>query len=151
MRAAMMLAALALLLAVSGGPAIARPHPAPAATPAPLPPEDPAISKIAFGQFLAWQIGKVDRSRYTDAVDALMTPDTIAAAAQDLVSLGALQRVVWKGPSVAQGVPAGSKTYLYQVICSDGQVYMQFSIGPNGKLASMVFRKTLLEIGTPSD
>ena len=147
----MTLAALALLVAVSPGPAAARPHPTPTATPTPLPLEDPAISKIALGQFLAWQIGKVDRRRYTDAVDAMMTPDTIAAAARDLVSLGALQRVVWEGPSVAQGVPAGSKAYLYLVICSDGQVYMQFFIGPDGKLASIVFRKTLSEIGTSSE
>jgi hypothetical protein len=139
-RSLLVLLAVALMLAMPVLPAGAAPHRAPAATATPLPPEDPAITLIARKQFVAWQAASVNRDLYTDALNDMMTLDKMAGVSKALGLLGPLEQVVWAGPAIAKDVPAGSKTYVYHMLCADGQVYMEFSIEPTGKLAGLLFR-----------
>ncbi len=140
-------AILALVAALAGWsvavPTIAatRHTPAPAATP--LPPEDPVATKVARQQFVAWQIGSIDRTGYTDELSALASPDQVASTSKALLQLGSLQKPEWAGFRLVEGVPPGSKTYLYKMLCSLGSVFMQFSITKEGKLAGIIFRDNL--------
>lgn len=144
-RSLFVLLAAALMLAMPVLPAGAAPHKVPAAAATPLPPEDPAITLIARKQFVAWQVASLNRDLYTDEMNGLMTPDKVTETSKALAQLGALEHAVWAGPATADDVPAGSKTYLYHMLCAGGQVYMEFSIEPTGKLAGMLFRDNLTD------
>jgi hypothetical protein len=144
-RSLLVLLAAALMLAMPVFPVGAAPHRVPVATATPLPPEDPAITLIARKQFVAWQASIVNHGLYTDEMNALMTPDKVTETSKALGQLGALQHAVWAGPATAEDVPPGTKTYLYHMLCADGQVYMEFSIEPTGKFAGMLFRDNLTD------
>lgn len=150
-RLALALACTIGAFAVVHSAASARPSPAPSpgATPTVGPishePEDPAVTKVARAQFLAWQLGKLDRSRYTDVLSQLITDDRIANSSQGLSKLGPLQRIEWVGLTGVEGLAPNNKTYLYHMVCGTGAVFMQFSLTPAGKISSMLFRDQLDE------
>jgi hypothetical protein len=131
--------------AVAPRPAQARSHATPTPAPTPLPPEDPAATKVARQQFVAWQLGTLDRSRYTDELNGLADADAVTKTSAALVQLGSLQSMEWLGYRSAAGVVAGTKTYLYRVHGSLGTVLMQFSIQLDGKIAGIIFRDNLTD------
>jgi hypothetical protein len=125
------------------------PSPAPSAedtappvqgSPPPLPepklvPEDPKIRKLALQQFVAWQGGTIDRSRYSDDVNAQLSDDVLDASEKALASLGALQTATFKGISSAKGI----KVYVYTMTCEHGTIDMKFALQPDGKIALVFF------------
>lgn len=151
LRPAFILVSMMIVLAPAGRadaqlkplPPPASPMPEPTTGPIAKAVEDPAISKIARAQFLAWQLGKIDRRRYTDVVSQLITDDKIASSSAGLSRLGPLQTLEFVGLTGVEGLPPDNKTYLYHMICGAGAVYMQFSLTPAGKISSMLFRDKL--------
>jgi len=131
--------------AVAPRPAQARSHATPTPSPTPLPPEEPDATKVARQQFVAWQLGTLDRSRYTDDLNALADADAVTKTSAALTQLGSLQSMEWLGYRQAAGVIPGTKTYVYRVHCSIGSVLMQFSIQPDGKIAGIIFRDNLTD------
>jgi len=131
--------------AVAPQPAAARTRATPTPAPTPLPPEDPDATKVARQQFVSWQLGVLDRSRYTDELNGLADADSVTKTSAALTQLGSLQSMEWLGYRQAAGVPAGTKTYVYRVHCSIGSVLMQFSIQPDGKIAGIIFRDNLTD------
>ena len=131
--------------AVTPQPAQARSHATPTPAPTPLPPEEPDATKVARQQFVAWQIGTVDRSRYTAELSGLADADALSHTSAALAQLGSLQSMEWLGYRTAAGVTAGTKTYVYKAHCSQGTVLIQFSIQPDGKIAGIIFRDNLTD------
>ena len=125
--------------------AIARAHATPTPSPTPIPPEDLAVTKIARQQFVGWQVGVIDRSTYTAELNALADKDQLSHTAAALSQLGYLKSMEWQGFRAAEGIPDGSKTYLYRAHCSRGSVLMQFSITPAGKIGGIIFRDNLTD------
>lgn len=123
-------------------PPAAESSPLPAAenSPPPLPPpkpapEDPKIRKLAVQQFVAWQGGAVDRSRYSDDINAQLSDDMLDASEKALAALGALQTATFKGISTAKGI----RIYVYTMTCEHGSIDMKFAVQPDGKIALVFF------------
>jgi len=131
--------------AVAPQPAAARSHATPTPAPTPLPPEEPGATKVARQQFVAWQLGTLDRTRYTDELNGLADADAVSHTSAALSQLGSLQSMEWLGYRAAAGVPPGTKTYVYRAHCSRGTVLIQFSIEPDGKIAGIIFRDNLTD------
>jgi hypothetical protein len=132
-------AALALLIA---GPATgsARPHATPAPTPTPV--ADPVITKLARQQFVQWQAGSVNKSLYAPETVAKLTDEKIADTARALGQLGALTDMVYIGRWINPEMPMMSG-YIYQMRCTDGNVYLWLALQPDGKIASIIFKNRL--------
>ncbi|HTU71459.1 MAG TPA: hypothetical protein VMF11_14240 [Candidatus Baltobacteraceae bacterium] len=136
-------ALLALALLPVAAPARPHPTPTPTVTPSP-PPADPAITAIARHEFVAWQAGVVDKSRYAPETQPKLTDEQIANTSRALAALGALVRTQWWGPLGIVDGPAGVKGYIYQMICTDGKVYEQLTIdSATGKIDGIFFRDKL--------
>jgi len=142
--AALLVAGLAAT-SLAAPPAIAKARATPTPSPAPLPPEDPAGTKAARQLFVTWQLGVIDRTKYTDELNALATDDQLQHTSVQLAGLGSLKTLDWLGYRHADGVPDGSKTYVYRANCANGAVLMQFSITPLGKIAGIIFRDSLTD------
>jgi hypothetical protein len=143
-RLALMLAFSACAVAFSAGASRAQdtPAPAPAATatnpplPSPQPTaEDPKVRKVAIQQFLAWQQGTIDRSLYSDAVNADLTDEVMDRGTKTLANLGALEHAVFRGVSHARG----ALFYVYRMQCEHGAVDMEFAFGPDGRIGLIFF------------
>lgn len=130
------------LLAVAvAAPAAARPRPTPTPTATPVPPpEDPAVTTIARHEFLSWQLGSVDKSRYTPAMQQKMTDQAIADTAKKLSSVGAVEKMEYAGVYAPPDDVPGGRAYLYHVLCSYQNVYEILTLGPDGKIAGITFR-----------
>ncbi|HEX5274428.1 MAG TPA: hypothetical protein VFW34_04065 [Candidatus Rubrimentiphilum sp.] len=113
-------------------PADNSPPPLPPPKPAP---EDPKIRKIALQQFVAWQGGALDRSRYSDDVNAQLSDDVLDASEKALAALGALQSATFDGISQAKGI----HVYVYTMKCEHGTIDMKFALQPDGKIALVFF------------
>ncbi len=113
-------------------PAENSPPPLPSPKPAP---EDPKIRKLALQQFVAWQGGAVDRSRYSDDVNAQLSADVLDASEKALAALGALQVATFNGISIAKGI----HVYVYTMTCEHGSIDMKFALQPDGKIALVFF------------
>lgn len=116
------------------------PSPAPTDAPPPVPepkpaPDDPKMHKLAVQQFLAWQAGTVDRSRYSDDVNAQLNDELLDASEKAVAGLGALQSTTFRGISDAKGV----KIYVYRMVCEHGSIDMKFALQPDGKIALIFF------------
>jgi len=145
--AAVACAALALVIA---GPAtgLARPHSTPAPTPTPV--ADPAITKIARQQFVQWQAGSVNKSLYAPETVEKLTDSKIADTAHALGQLGALTDMVYIGRWINPEMPQLSG-YIYQMRCTEGNVYLWLALQSDGKIASIVFKDRLdVENVTPA-
>jgi hypothetical protein len=129
----------ALILTVGA----ARPTPTP--TPTPLPPENPAITVIARHEFVSWQAGVVNKDHYVKAASDTLTDDALTHMSQALSGLGALVRVEWYGNFNIIGAPPGVVGYSYRMICSNGAIFEQLMIEPDGKIDSINFLKKLPE------
>ncbi len=117
---------------LSAPPAENSPPPLPSPKPAP---EDPKIRKLALQQFVAWQGGTVDRSRYSDDVNAQLSDDVLTASEKALAALGALQSATFRGVSLAKGI----HIYVYTMTCEHGSIDMKFALQPDGKIALVFF------------
>ncbi|HEY1429273.1 MAG TPA: hypothetical protein VGF18_06850 [Candidatus Tumulicola sp.] len=135
--------ALPFVLAALAVPALAaaRPTPTPAPTPAPV--ADPAITKIAKQQFVAWQAGSVNQALYAPEVLAKLTQDKVDQTAKALSGLGPLTDTVYIGPFSAPDIPPDAKGYIYQMRCSEGNVYLWLILNTNGKIATIFFKDKL--------
>jgi|SRR5579884_4400370 len=97
--------------------------------------EDPKIHKLAVQQFLAWQSGTINRDLYSDQVNADLTDDVLDKGTKTLANLGGLQQAQFKGISTAKG----ASFYVYEMLCQNGKVQMDFSLEPDGKIALIFF------------
>jgi hypothetical protein len=132
--------AAALLFA---GPAIARPTKAtPSPSPTVAPVADPAITKLARQQFLAWQIGTIDKSLYTADLLSKATDDKIADVSRHIAPLGALISMDYVTPFSGEDFPADAKGYIYQMNCSNGKIFEEIVL-TGGKIGYLYFRDTL--------
>lgn len=108
------------------------PPPLPSPKPAP---DDPKIHKLAVQQFLAWQQGSVDRTLYSDDVNAQLSDQILDTAEKSLAAMGGLQRTVFRGISRAKGVDV----FVYHMTCENASVDMDFALQPDGKIALIFF------------
>ena len=140
--------AAALIAAFTLGTPLAAParqHATPLPTASPTPPaEDPAIGRIARREFVAWQAGNVDRTRYAPQTSAKLNDTTINRVATGLGRLGAFVRSEYLGPiPVDSDAPKGINAYLYRMFCTNGTVYERIVIDGAGKVAGIVFMDKL--------
>jgi hypothetical protein len=135
--------ALATLFAIVPGNAVARRvTPTPTASPTP-PPEDPAVTQIARREFVAWQAGVVNPTRYAAGSQAGLTPDKIADTSKQLGLAGTLVKTDWIGPIVVDDAPPGTHGYWYKMTCENSVVYERLIIAPDGKIDGIMFRDKL--------
>jgi hypothetical protein len=133
--------ALALLIAAGSGPASARPTPTPTPTATPVPvPEDPAVTTIARREFVSWQAGVVDKSRYSEAMQGQITDDQVTQTSKNLSEVGALQHAEWVGLYAAPPQVSGGKAYVYRMVCTNHPVYEVLVLGADHKIAGILFR-----------
>jgi hypothetical protein len=118
----------------AASPSAAPESPPPIPSPKPAP-DDPQRHKLAVQQFLAWQQGQIDRSRYGDQVNAELTDEVLDRGTRTLANMGALQSAVFLGISHAKG----ADIYVYKMTCEHGSVDMDFALGPDGKIALIFF------------
>ncbi|MGA9944513.1 MAG: hypothetical protein WBE79_11110 [Candidatus Cybelea sp.] len=78
--------------------------------------------------------GKIDRSQYSDEVNAALTPQLLTQTATQLKPLGAILKISFLG--VDKG--AVTTTYSYSVTFSGGQTFTwKFSLDARGKIAGI--------------
>jgi hypothetical protein len=143
-------ATAAALLAAVSLPAGARPHPTPTPSPTAVPSADPTITNVARHQFVAWQAGEINKSLYAPQVLAQLTDAKIAQTSQVLAALGALTDVVYMGRWINPDFPAGASGYIYQMRCTQGNVYLWLALDAEGKIATIFFKNRLdVETVTP--
>jgi hypothetical protein len=121
----------------------ARPKPAPTPSPTPTPVADPAITKIARQQFVAWQAGTVNRSAYDPGVQAKLSQDKIDDVSRRLGTLGPLTDTVYIGPLITSDLPPNAHGYIYQMVCREGAVYLWMILDGQGKIATIFFKDKL--------
>jgi hypothetical protein len=129
----------ALLVAVPAG---ARPTPTPSPAPTVAPVADPAITKIAVQQFLAWQVGTIDKALYDPRLLANMDDAKIADVSKHIAPLGALISTQFIGPFSGEDFPADAKGYIYQMTCANGKMYEEMVL-TGTKIGYMYFRDKL--------
>lgn len=145
----LLVAFLTLLAGSLPAVTLARPHST--ASPSPAPIADPAITKLVTQQFVQWQAGEVNKSLYKPEVLDKLTDAKIADVSQAIGRLGALTNVVYIGPWIEPDFPADVRGYIYQMQCSDGNVYLWLALDGQGKIATIFFRDRLdVETVTPS-
>lgn len=135
--------ALVALLALALAPTVAPARPAPTPAPTATPVADPAVTKIARQQFLAWQIGSIDKSLYSPQVVTKLTDAKVADVSAHVAPLGALLSVVYVGPFIGYDVPTDARGYIYKMVCANGTLYQWMIIDAQGKIATIFFRDTL--------
>jgi len=146
------LGVLCFLLALAlAGPAAplsvsARPHATATPVPTPVPSEDPAVTAIARREFVAWQIGVVNKARYTPDLAAAITDDKVKQSSTALAALGTFERSEYVGPATIADAEPGEdvRGYFYRMVCSEGAVYMKLALsGPQNKVAFIGFNDKL--------
>lgn len=102
-------------------------------TPAPEP-EDRAVTERFLQTLASLFHGKVDRSQYTAAANAALTPELVAATATQLKPLGAVARIQFLGVNEA----AAETVYSYRVTFTNGETLTwRFVLDANGKIAGI--------------
>lgn len=134
-------AAAVTILFAFPAPSVGRPRPTP--TPSPTPVADPAITKIARQQFVEWQAGVVSKSLYADSLLPELTDDKIAETSKALSHLGALTGTVFIGDWLNPSFPTGTRGYIYQMRCVEGNVYLWMALDGQGKIARFFMRNRL--------
>jgi hypothetical protein len=153
MRVAANAALIAALLIVGllAAPSWARPHSTPTPAPTPTPVADPAITKIARQQFVQWQAGTINKSLYAPQVTTQLTDARVSTTSQQLGELGALTDTVYVGRWINPQFPADMQGYIYQMRCTQGNVYLWMAIDSQGKIASFIFKNRFdVETVTPT-
>jgi hypothetical protein len=141
-RISLALAGLFAAVLLLAGPAGARPKATPSPSPTVAPVADPAITKLARQQFLAWQIGTIDKSLYAADLLAKATDEKIADVSRHIAPLGALISLDYIAPFSGEDFPADAKGYIYQMNCSNGKIYEEIVL-TGGKIGYLYFRDTL--------
>lgn len=119
-----------------------------AATPAPspllsAPPADPAVTKVARQQFVAWQAGSLNTALYAPEVVPKLTPQKVAQVSRALAALGPLVGTDYVAPFSAADIPAGAHGYIYNMHCTGGSIYLWLILDPHGKIATIYFKNKL--------
>jgi hypothetical protein len=142
---------VALLFAALPSTSAARTHATAAPSPTPSPIADPAITKLARQQFVAWQAGVVNDRLYAAQVLDKLSPDKIADTSRALGQLGALTDTIFIGPWIDPSFPTGAHGYIYQMRCQSGNVYLLLALDSTGKIATVLFKSRLdVETVTPA-
>src|SRR5581483_8964072 len=116
----------------------------PAPSPAPsAPPADPAVTKVARQQFVAWQAGSLNKSLYAPEVVPKLTPDKVAEVSRALAALGPLVGTDYVAPFSAADIPAGAHGYIYNMHCTSGSIYLWLILDARGKIATIYFKNKL--------
>lgn len=121
----------------------ARPSATPTPAPTPAPVADPAVTKVARQQFVAWQAGSINKSLYAPEVVGKLTDAKIADVSHALGALGPLTDTVYIGPFSAADIPAGSHGYIYQMRCASGNIYLWLILDGDAKIATIFFKDKL--------
>ena len=95
--------------------------------------EDPAATARFAAFFTGLQQGRVDRSTLTDEMNAQLTAERLPDVAQQLATLGTLQKLIFHN-KVDQG--AGI-VYHYTGVFSQQTTPMTFAVDKNGKIAGL--------------
>ncbi len=140
---------VAIALAILAVPALfavpattlGRPHATP--TPSPTPIADPAITKIVRQQFVQWQAGVVNKALYADALLPELTDAKITETSKALSQLGALTDTGFIGDWLNPTFPTGTRGYIYQMHCIEGNVYLWMALDAQGKIARFFFTNRL--------
>ena len=151
MKRALIVVAIAVVLLPAAPSASWARHPTPTPSPTPSPVADPAITKIARQQFVAWQAGLINKSLYAKQLLPQLTDAKIADTSSKLGELGALTDMVYVGPWVNPDFPSGARGYIYQMRCIEGNVYLWLALQADGKIATIFFKNRLdVETVTPA-
>jgi hypothetical protein len=140
-----------LVLAAFAMPGLSRPRATPTPLPTPTPIADPAITKVARQQFVAWQAGTVNKSLYAPQVLGKLSDTKIAETSAALAQLGALIDVAYLGRWISADFPTGAHGYAYQMRCTSGNIYLWLAFDAQGKIATILFKNRLdVETVTPA-
>jgi hypothetical protein len=94
--------------------------------------QDPAIAARVRAEFLAWQNGEIDRSRYSAEQNARLTDAGIAKLAPQLRQLGAIRSVTLFTHGKSN---RGEMVYLYVVTCDNGTSHVIFALDADDKIS----------------
>lgn len=94
---------------------------------------DPATA--AQTQFTSLQHGAIDRSSYSQRMNAALTDAQVAQLSAQLTKLGDLRRMGLNASKKVDGI----QTYAYVMVCANGIVGMQLSFDPNGLIDAIYF------------
>lgn len=132
------LLALTLVMPVAS---FARVHatPVPSATPT-AGPENPVVTAIARKQFLSWQAGIIDRSKYAPSLLVQIDDAKLKEVSTNLGRLGPPVQVTYLGRMVVDHAPSPGYTgYLYHFTTQNGAVYEQLVLDPKNAVAGIIF------------
>mgnify|MGYP001420755028 CR=1 FL=1 len=135
---AMMVAAIAL-----SAPVAARPSATPTPAPTPAPVADPAVTKVARQQFVAWQAANINKALYAPQVIPKLTDAKVNDVAHVLAALGPLDDTAFVAPFSAEDIPPDAHGYIYQMRCANGNIYMWMILDGDGKIATVFFKDKL--------
>jgi hypothetical protein len=152
LRVFLSLACAVLLITLVVPPAgVAKSHATPTPAPTQAPVDDPAITKLARQQFVDWQAATLNKSLYASRVLPQLTAEKVTDTSKALAQLGALNDMVFIGPWINPDFPPGSRGFIYQMRCSEGNVYLWLALDPAGKIATIFFKNRLdVETVTPA-
>jgi hypothetical protein len=142
-----------LTLGLAGSQSASAATTAPAVTPAPSPAasaataapaaataspvaEDPAITAAVKKQFLAWQVGAVDRTLYDAEMNKGINDAIVAQISSQLQSLGAPAKFTY----VDRVIYNDNRVYVYAVETAKAKVRMQYALDAAGKISGLYFR-----------
>lgn len=125
------------------GVAHARPAPSPSPSPTPTPVADPAITKLVRQQFVAWQVGNLNKTLYSPQVRGKLTDAMVNDVSHKLALLGPLTDTVYIGPFFTNDIPSDAHGYIYQMVCREGNVYLLTILDGQGKIATIYFKDKL--------
>jgi hypothetical protein len=98
-------------------------------------PEDPAVTALFRTTLSNLLAGKVDRTRFADQANAMLTDAVLAKTAAQLAPLGTIDNVVYRGTSIA----GGEKRYDYAVTFHSGATFTwAFVLDADGKISALV-------------
>lgn len=111
-------------------------RPAPPPTETPVPGEDPAITARLRAEFLAWQQGSIDRTRYAAGAAQEFNEALVAKVSAELGAFGTPTAFIFRGMTQ----PAGGTIYAYRVSCPNSDVWVTMGIDPAGKINGIAFQ-----------
>jgi hypothetical protein len=100
------------------------------------PSEDPKITALAKGEFVALQQGKIDRSHYTAKTSAALSDTLITQTGAQLAQLGDLKSITLDAVQMVQG----DTVYLYTLVCANGSLKMTLALTKDGLIDGIYFR-----------
>jgi hypothetical protein len=98
--------------------------------------ENPKVTALAREEFAAWQAGKIDRKRYTDAANSAFNDATVSAISGQLADLGEIDSVKY----VSLAPQGGNAVYTYLVTCGKGKITMTLGLDAANKISAIGFK-----------